>query len=589
MAGNIKGITIEIGGNTAPLDTALKNVNKTSRDLQSELKQVEKSLKMDPGNADLIAQKQKLLADAVKNAKDKVDTLKNAQAQVDAQFKAGKIPEAQYRAFQRELSNAESELKKLGGTYDDVTKKSSKFGEAAQKAGLNVEGMKTAFGAVGVAAAGYLKGAVDSATSAEQSTAALTNILKNQGLSANEAGAKIKEFQKTITDMSNFSGGEAKEALQTLTEKGVDVGKSMQWSTTIADVAKGSNKSLSESAGLVADAYNGKAKALVSLGILSKAEVKQLGDSETATISMEEVQKRLNAQFGGSAAADLGTYAGKMKENQNTINSAKAAIGTALLPVLAQAADALAKILVPIANFIKENPKFTAALLAIVAVLGTLIGGLSLFKTVTTSMGALGGVFNAVKVATMGMSLPMLAVIAIIALLAFGAYELITHWTQVKAFFVGLGTSIATTFNNIKNAIMNPVQTAVNFVAGAVAKIKGFFSGLKIELPKIKLPHFTMTGKFSLNPPSIPTLGVNWYDTGAIFNGPQIVGVGEKRPEFVGALDDLRYLIRDELNKSGGQGKVVNNNVNINNPVAEKASDSTAKQLTRMGYMGVFG
>ena len=63
MAGNIKGITIEIGGNTTKLENALKNVNKTSRDLNSELKDIEKSLKFNPSNWDLIAQKQRVLGE----------------------------------------------------------------------------------------------------------------------------------------------------------------------------------------------------------------------------------------------------------------------------------------------------------------------------------------------------------------------------------------------------------------------------------------------------------------------------------------------------------------------------------------------
>ena len=82
MAGTIKGITIDIGGNTAPLNKALEGVNKTSRDLQAELKQVERLLKLDPTNTELLSQKQKLLAESVDNTKQKLDTLKEAEKQV---------------------------------------------------------------------------------------------------------------------------------------------------------------------------------------------------------------------------------------------------------------------------------------------------------------------------------------------------------------------------------------------------------------------------------------------------------------------------------------------------------------------------
>ncbi|MDF2985736.1 MAG: hypothetical protein K0R50_1246 [Eubacterium sp.] len=112
-SGNIKGITIEIGGDTAPLNKALEGSNKTSRDLQSELKQVEKLLKLDPTNTELLAQKQKLLADSVDNTKNKLNTLKDAEKQVQQQFKEGKISEEQYRAFQREVASTEIKMNKL--------------------------------------------------------------------------------------------------------------------------------------------------------------------------------------------------------------------------------------------------------------------------------------------------------------------------------------------------------------------------------------------------------------------------------------------------------------------------------------------
>ena len=79
----IKGITIEIGGNTQPLNKALSDVNKKSKDLQSELRQVDKLLKLDPKNTELLAQKQKLLAEAVQNSKEKLDRLKTTQQQVN--------------------------------------------------------------------------------------------------------------------------------------------------------------------------------------------------------------------------------------------------------------------------------------------------------------------------------------------------------------------------------------------------------------------------------------------------------------------------------------------------------------------------
>lgn len=113
MAGTIKGITVEIGGDTTKLGTALKGVNTSAKSLQNELKGVNSLLKMDPGNVTLLQQKQELLAKAVSNTKEKLNTLKETQKQVQEQFDKGDITEEQYRDFQREIVAAEEKLKSL--------------------------------------------------------------------------------------------------------------------------------------------------------------------------------------------------------------------------------------------------------------------------------------------------------------------------------------------------------------------------------------------------------------------------------------------------------------------------------------------
>ena len=103
MANKIKGLTIAINGETTGLDKALSGVNKKSRDLQSELREVERLLKLDPGNTELLAQKQKLLADAVASTKEKLETLKVAAQQAQEQLAKGEINEEQFRALEREV------------------------------------------------------------------------------------------------------------------------------------------------------------------------------------------------------------------------------------------------------------------------------------------------------------------------------------------------------------------------------------------------------------------------------------------------------------------------------------------------------
>ena len=158
MATGIKGITIDIGGNTAPLNKALADVNKTSRNLQNELKQVDKLLKLDPKNTELLAQKQKLLSEAIGNTKEKLDTLKEAEKQVQQQFQNGEISEEQYRALQREIIKTEEELKALekaaeqsNGTLDKVAEVAGKVGEKSEEIGKKMLPVSAGIAAIGAA------------------------------------------------------------------------------------------------------------------------------------------------------------------------------------------------------------------------------------------------------------------------------------------------------------------------------------------------------------------------------------------------------------------------------------------------------
>lgn len=133
MAQSIKGITVEIGGNTTGLGKALEGVNKQSRNLQSELRTVDNLLKLDPGNLTLVKQKQDILTDSISATSDKLKTLKASQSQVEEQFKKGKIGRDQYIAFQKELTNTERKLKDLEKQKDSVNKISAAFATGKEK------------------------------------------------------------------------------------------------------------------------------------------------------------------------------------------------------------------------------------------------------------------------------------------------------------------------------------------------------------------------------------------------------------------------------------------------------------------------
>ncbi|MGU7999630.1 phage tail tape measure protein [Streptococcus suis] len=139
MAGNIKGITIEIGGDTQPLQDALKGVNKQASEATKELRQIDKALKFDTGNVTLLTQKQEVLAKQVETTKEKLATLHQAQSQVEAQFKAGDIGADQYRAFQREVETTQRLLTSYETKLADVSSTLENHGRASSSAAQQLD------------------------------------------------------------------------------------------------------------------------------------------------------------------------------------------------------------------------------------------------------------------------------------------------------------------------------------------------------------------------------------------------------------------------------------------------------------------
>ena len=231
----IKGITIEIGGDTTKLGQALEGAEKSSRDLQGELKGVSTLLKFDPTNIEMLKQKQDLLTKSIEATESKLKTLKDAQKQVQAQFERGEITEQQYRDFQREivatkkkLSELKEEQKQFGSVSKQVLDKASKdiadFGKNVEEAGQKLAG-------VSAAGAGALTGMAVSAMSLEEAT---NKYLGATGKSTAEA-EKFKDVLTAIHDnnygedyaeiadkmriVSNLLGDLPDEELQSVVEK----------------------------------------------------------------------------------------------------------------------------------------------------------------------------------------------------------------------------------------------------------------------------------------------------------------------------------------------------------------------------------
>lgn len=141
----IKGITIKIGGDTTELGKALESVNKQSDTLSEELREVNRMLKFDPENTELLAQKQKLLAGQVDNTKEKLQKLKEAERQVQEQFARGEVSEAQVRALRREIIKTEGQLESYEQQVKDAADGTKNLADSADKAGAAGESMGTKF------------------------------------------------------------------------------------------------------------------------------------------------------------------------------------------------------------------------------------------------------------------------------------------------------------------------------------------------------------------------------------------------------------------------------------------------------------
>lgn len=156
MAGNIKGITVEIGGDTAGLSKALSSINREINATQRELREVEKLLKLDPENTELLAQKERLLGEAIEETKTKLDALKKEEASAQEQFKKDEISRQQYDKLQREIIATEQKLEKLTREASSNVKALDKIAKSADETAdkLNKVGDKLAPVTAGVAALG---------------------------------------------------------------------------------------------------------------------------------------------------------------------------------------------------------------------------------------------------------------------------------------------------------------------------------------------------------------------------------------------------------------------------------------------------
>lgn len=178
---------------------------------------------------------------------------------------------------------------------------------------------------------------------------------------------------------------------------------------------------------------------------------------------------------------------------------------------------------------------------AIKSVITTVVSGISSFLSSTWNTirsvisGVLNGILSVVTSVWNGIKTAISTVVNTIKSIISTGFNAVKN--TISSIGNGIKSTVSSVFNGIKNTISNVINGAKNVVSNGLSAISGFFKGVDLSLPKIKLPHFSISGSFSLNPPSIPHIGVEWYAKGGVFEKPSVIGVGEDGQEAVMPLE----------------------------------------------------
>ena len=509
MANVIKGLTIEIGGDTTNLVKSMSEVNKHSKDLSKELKDVDRLLKLDPGNTELVAQKQKLLAESVSTTKEKLDQLREAEKQVQEQVKKGEASEEQYRALQREIIKTEEELKKVEKAAKDfggsLTQTLKNAGKEMQEFGGKVEGVGksmttnvtlpiVAAGGVAFKFAADLQDAMGASDqifkgSADEVKKWADTLNSSYGIAESEALTYANTMGAMLQNIGQLSEEEAAKQSAMLVELAGDL-TAMFGGTTESAVqaltgALKGNTSMLDNYGMGVNEATIKSKAL-EMGLIAEGEQLDLAGKQAATLALI-LEQTADAQ--GQAAREAEGASGTMRALGTELKNIAAELGEVLIPLLLPFIQHLKEIIGKFKGLSPEVQEAIVKVALIAAALGPLfiiIGKvIAVVGTITSALPVLGAAFTV-------LTGPIGLAIGAIALIVAAGVALYKNWDEVKAAAQKLWENIKQRFNEIKEAITKPIGEAINTLKNInlieIGKniISGLISGISSMINKVK-------------------------------------------------------------------------------------------------------
>lgn len=478
MASGVKGLLVEIGGDTSGLQKALSEATKITGSLQSELKQVNKSLKLDPTSVTLATQKSTLLKEQISATKDKLNVLKKAQKEADAAIKNGtEVSADKYRALEREISDTEAQLKNLeaqanegkgGGKfleelYGKLGEISAKLREVGKELTTKLTVPIAAVGAVGV------KYNIEM----EKHLTNITTLLGGNADAAKEMLGYLTEMGKTTPYKTN----DLLEATKTMLSFGISADEAKKNIQILGDIAMGDSQKLS-SLTLAFSQMSSTGKLtgqdllqMINAGFnplqqISKETGKSIGelkeemaDGAITSDMVAEAFKHATEEGGlFYQGAEKGgqTIEGKLSTAIESIQIALGKLTETLLPVITKIIDKIVEWADKFASLDSGTQKIITTIALVIAAIGPLITTLG-FVVKGIQM-----IIGAINLLTMN---PVGAIIAAIALIVVGLIALWNHCEGFRNFVTGVG-----------EAISNIVQKTVDFVMGIFNSIINFFS-----------------------------------------------------------------------------------------------------------------